>query len=135
MEQFAPDSETDRFIDINDFNLAWEQLKCSLRLEVKDRLGISVYAPQKDLHLKLLIEAITPDTVFAHTLIARHGLHLPTTAWYTSKSLPTFADALALVRSHLWARFTFQMSASDPDMINVPKRLLSRFHDLLCYAA
>jgi hypothetical protein len=73
-------------------------------------------------------------TLFAHTLIAQHGLHLPKTAWY-SKSLPTFSDALALVRAQLWTHFTFQMSAAEPDIINVPKRLLLRFHDLLCYAA
>jgi hypothetical protein len=73
-------------------------------------------------------------TLLAHTLISRHGLPLPQTAWY-SKSLPTFSDALALVRSHLWSHFTFQLSQDDPDMIKVPLPLLLRFHDLLCYAA
>lgn len=73
-------------------------------------------------------------TLFAHTLISQHGLQLPKTAWY-AKSLPTFSDALALVRFHLWAHFTFQLSTSDSDLIKVPKRLLLRFHDLLCYAA
>ena len=73
-------------------------------------------------------------TLCAQVLVSRSGLHLPKTAWY-SKSLPTFSDALALVRSHLWTHFTFQISATDPDMIKVPKRLLLRFHDLLCYAA
>jgi len=71
-------------------------------------------------------------TVLAHALIAQHGLDLPKSAWY-AKALPTFSDAL--VRSHLWTHFTFQISATDPDMIKVPKRLLLRFHDLLCYAA
>ncbi len=42
-------------------------------------------------------------TLLADSLIARHGV--PTRTAYP-KPLPTFSDALALVRSHLWAHFT-----------------------------
>jgi len=34
----------------------------------------------------------------------------------------------------LWAYFTFQMSTDEPDMVKVPRLLLERFNDLLCYA-
>jgi len=71
-------------------------------------------------------------TLFAHHLIDLHGLQLPRSAWY-SKTRPTFADALALVRSHLWSHFTFQLSLDNPDMVKIPRPLLSRFHDLLSY--
>ena len=73
-------------------------------------------------------------TLLAHTLIARHGLTIRTAAWYP-KTTPTFADAIALVRRHLWAYFTFYISPSDPDSVKVPRVLLERLNDLLCYAA
>jgi len=49
--------------------------------------------------------------------------------------LPTFSDAIALVRSRLWAYWTFHLSLDDPDMVKVPRSLLERFTDLLAYAA
>jgi len=57
--------------------------------------------------------------VLADTLIARHGIPCRSAAWY-SKLLPTFSDALALVRLRVWRDLTFQLSASDPDMVLIP---------------
>lgn len=73
-------------------------------------------------------------TVLAHSLLTRHDLSIPTTAWYP-KPRPTFADALALVRSCLWAHLAFQLSAENADMVKVPRVLLECFNDLLAYAA
>jgi len=73
-------------------------------------------------------------TLLAHALLAHQPLIPRTAAWY-AKPLPTFADALALVRQHLWASLIFQMSAPQAEMIKVPRLLLERFNDLLCYAA
>jgi hypothetical protein len=73
-------------------------------------------------------------TLLANTLILQEGISPRSTAWY-SKTLPTFSDALALVRSRLWAYWTFHMSLDDPDMVKVPRILLERFNDLLAYAA
>jgi hypothetical protein len=72
-------------------------------------------------------------TLLANVLLTRHDLTIRTAAWY-SKTLPTFSDALALVRSRLWVHLTFQMSAPEADMVKVPRVLLERFNDLLCYA-
>jgi hypothetical protein len=55
-------------------------------------------------------------TLLADTLIVRLGSSIRSTAWY-SKDLPTFSDALALVRRHLWASFTFQTSSDEADMV------------------
>lgn len=56
-------------------------------------------------------------------------------AWYT-KALPTFSDALALVRYQLWGYLpTFQTSQSDPDMINVSRSFVGSLVETLCYAA
>ena len=73
-------------------------------------------------------------SLLADTLIARRGCSISATAWYP-KSLPTFSDALALVRRHLWAYFTIHISDDDTDMVNIPRLILDRFHDALCYAA
>jgi hypothetical protein len=72
-------------------------------------------------------------TLLAHELLSRHDLTVRSAAWYP-KPLPTFSNALALVRSHLWAALTFQMSASEADMVKIPRTVLERFNDLLAYA-
>jgi hypothetical protein len=56
-------------------------------------------------------------------------------AWY-HKSYPTFADALALVRKELWAQEeTFGGSVADAEAVKVPRALMERLTDALCYAA
>ena len=72
-------------------------------------------------------------TLLAHADLAtvpfiRHA------AWY-HKSLPTFIDALALVRRQLWGHTLFCTSPASDDMVEVPRALVERFTDALCYAA
>ena len=56
-------------------------------------------------------------------------------AWYDKPS-PTFVDAIALVRRHLWlASEGFELSASDPDARELPATLYRRMVDSLAYAA
>jgi len=66
--------------------------------------------------------------------LTRQPLTIHSAAWYP-KPLPTFSDALALVRRSLWASLTFRIAEENPDMVKVPRVLLERFHDLLAYAA
>ena len=74
-------------------------------------------------------------TLLAHPAWSRTPtLPLPQTAWY-AKSLPTFADALALVRRRLWASLLFPTSPSATDPEKIPDALLDHLCDLLCYAA
>lgn len=55
-------------------------------------------------------------TVLAHYYHQRVPFPMTQTAWY-KKSLPTFADALALVRQQLWHLQTFQTSDADTEML------------------
>ena len=56
-------------------------------------------------------------------------------AWYDKPS-PTFVDAIALVRRHLWlASEGFPRSPSDPDTQELPTALYHRLVDSLAYAA
>jgi hypothetical protein len=54
--------------------------------------------------------------------------------WYR-KLQPTFADAIAVVRQHLWLSTHFYMSPAKADMVEIPCALLNRLTDTLCYAA
>lgn len=73
-------------------------------------------------------------TLLAHEHQLHHSFSMPQSAWY-NKTVPTFADALALVRQQLWQLQTFQTSDSESDMVKVPRSLLNTWSDLLCYAA
>ena len=72
--------------------------------------------------------------LYAHPRMQPTGAVVRQAAWY-HKALPTFSDALALVRRELWAQTAFCLSAHDPDMVEIPRALVERFTDALCYAA
>ncbi len=56
-------------------------------------------------------------------------------AWY-AKSEPTFSDAIALARRHMWrASETFCVSERKPDIVKVPALLFNRLIESLTYAA
>ena len=56
-------------------------------------------------------------------------------AWY-AKPAPTFVDAIAMVRRHLWlASEGFSLSAANPDTQQLPVDLYHRLVDSLAYAA
>src|SRR5262245_24129382 len=73
-------------------------------------------------------------TLTAQRLLEQGATCLRSTAWYR-KTRPTFADALAWVRCHVWHHTHFSMSQQETDMINVPRALCERFIDAVCYAA
>ena len=72
------------------------------------------------------------------TLLARvlHPDTLPTrqAAWYP-KAEPTFADALAAVRRHLWASHNGDMSAVPPNHLPIPGPWRETLYEAACYAA
>ena len=51
------------------------------------------------------------------------------------KPLPTFADAIAIVRQHLWPSSHFPVPPAKADMVEIPGGLLNRLTDTLCNAA
>ena len=74
-------------------------------------------------------------TLAAHLLRQQRPSAHCTAAWY-AKPPPTFVDAIALVRRHLWlASEGFSLSAADPDIRKVPAALYHRLVDSLAYAA
>ena len=65
-----------------------------------------------------------------------HGQELARTAAWYDKTSPSFADAIALVRRHLWVQQgTFMPSEREHESIKVPRLLYHRMLDTLAYAA
>jgi hypothetical protein len=73
-------------------------------------------------------------TLLAQALIVKDGVQLRQSAWYC-KHLPTFSDALALVRTQIWLSRTFHTSDDEADMVKIPRILFERFTDLLAHPA
>jgi hypothetical protein len=48
--------------------------------------------------------------------------------------LPTFSDALGVVRQHVWQRVSFRISHRKTNMQKCKAALLERYTDALCYA-
>ena len=53
------------------------------------------------------------------------------TAWYR-KTKPTFSDALAWVRKHLWQHFS--RATPHPDRQKPTSGIVERLIDIVCYA-
>jgi hypothetical protein len=73
-------------------------------------------------------------TLMAHRLIGSEVKPVRAAAWY-DKQKPTFADAIAIVRRCLWNSYHFSMSSQGSDVIKVPRSLLERLSEAVCYAA
>nr|MBA3442101.1 hypothetical protein [Pyrinomonadaceae bacterium] len=73
-------------------------------------------------------------TLLAAHLIERQELSVRRAAWYAKESA-TFSDTLAMVRRYLWSHACFSMSGRQADLIKVPRSLLERLTETLCYAA
>jgi hypothetical protein len=73
-------------------------------------------------------------TLMADGLIKGQSLPVRQAAWYR-KEVPTFADAIAEVRRLLWRSCHFPTSSQESDVVKVPRALLARLTDAVCYAA
>jgi hypothetical protein len=73
-------------------------------------------------------------TLTAQLLIEQGATCVRSTAWY-GKIRPTFSDAIALVRRQLWDHIHFSTSQQETEMIKIPRVLLERLTEALCYAA
>lgn len=119
------------------FVLRW-QIEVTFQ-ETRAHLGIETQRQWSDRAISrttpVLLGLFSWITLAAH-LLRENRLSTPrSAAWYV-KSEPTFVDAIALVRRHLWiASATFCTSSQKPDMRKVPTPMLNRFIDSLTYAA
>ena len=82
----------------------------------------------------ILLALFSLVTLIAHRLVAVQAMPVRTSAWYC-KSQPTFSDALALVRRHLWGSEIFSTSRAKTEIGKIPDPALVRLIEVLCYAA
>ena len=119
------------------FVLRW-QLEVTFQ-EVRTHLGVETQRQWSDLAIPrttpVLLGLFCFTTLAAHALQKRHPMTQRTAAWYDKPS-PTFVDAIALVRRHLWlASEGFSLSVADRDTQELPVALYHRMVDSLAYAA
>jgi hypothetical protein len=108
--------------------------------EVREHLGVETQRQWSDKAIARTTPALfglfSLITVLAHHLaLAHHGI-LPVrrAAWY-DKPLPTFSDAIAVVRHELWRCPTFYISHANDHIAKLPDAIFSRFADALCYSS
>jgi MYXO-CTERM domain-containing protein len=121
--------------------LCWFVMRWQLEVtfqEVRRHLGFETQRQWSDLAIRrttpALLGLFSLVTLFAHRRRRQAAGAFRQAAWY-HKRRPTFADALALVRKELWANETFRGSPADTETVKVPRVLMERLTDALCYAA
>jgi hypothetical protein len=107
--------------------------------ETREHLGVETQRQWSDLAIlrttPALLGLFSLITIWANTLSgAPAGIRPRAAVWY-AKSEPTFSDAIAAVRQVLWCQPNFSMSRKPRDMVEIPRSLLQRLTETLCYAA
>ncbi len=106
--------------------------------EVRTHLGVETQRQWSDAAIARTTPALfglfSFVTLLAHQHAARNELPVRQAAWYT-KDTPTFSDALAIVRQHLWSDTNFLMSLLKVDMAKVPEMLTACLTQALSYAS
>ena len=105
--------------------------------EARRHLGVETQRQWSDLAIgrttPALLGLFALVTLLAHPhMAAADGVRQA--AWY-QKALPTFTDALAVVRRHLWQHALSCTSACAGDVVKVPRPVVERLTQALCYAA
>ncbi len=101
-------------------------------------LGVETQRQWSDLAVArttpILLALFAWITLAAHHLSAELPLPCATAAWYR-KAEPTFADALAHVRRHLWSTTIFNNPPLKTDLVPIPRLVLHGLIETLCFAA
>ena len=121
---------------VEQFVLRW-QLEVTYH-EARTHLGIETQRPWSERAsartTPILLGLFSVVTLFAHQVLRGDPLPVRQSAWYT-KPTPTFADALAFVRQHLWPSILSAMSPPTSDMVKIPRAVFQHMTETLAYAA
>ena len=105
--------------------------------EVRTHLGVETQRQWSDKAIArttpILLGLFSWITLLAHQSQTNGTLPVRHAAWY-SKTVPTFSDAIALVRGRIWLHWGFCMSTSKPDMQIFHPNLLQRLFEAVCYS-
>ena len=106
--------------------------------EVRTHLGVETQRQWSDLAIArttpTLLGLFSLVTLLAHTHARHAKLPVRQAAWY-SKPLPTFSDALAIVRQNLWQHMYFQPSHFQGNVRIISAKALECLRNAVCYTA
>jgi hypothetical protein len=121
--------------------LAWFIMRWNVEVtfeEARAHLGLETQRQWSDLAIvrttPALLGLFSLITLLAHRLTEHKPFPVRSAAWYV-KGEPTFSDAIALVRRHLWTNTNFTNSPSDTGSVEIPIPVLHGMVDALCYTA
>ena len=121
--------------------LAWFILRWNVEVtfqEARTHLGVETQRQWSDLAIArttpALLGLFSLVTLWAYHLTQDKAFPVRTSAWYV-KPEPTFSDALALVRRHIWFGLWGKsiQSAPDPDYVLIPASVFNGLVDSICY--
>lgn len=105
--------------------------------EVRRHLGVETQRQWSDLAIlrttPCLLGLFSITTLMADRLVSNGKLSVRQAAWYR-KQHPTFSDALAAVRVHLWQNGNFLRSGPETETMKIPKTLYHRLVSTVAYA-
>ena len=105
----------------------FEEARAHLGMETQRQWNDQAIARSTPLVLALFAMV----ALWAHTLVKKTACSVRQTAWYR-KTKPTFSDALAWVRKHIWQHFS--RSIPHPDRQKPTSAIVERLIDIVCYA-
>ena len=121
--------------------LAWFVHRWQLEVtfeEVRRHLGLATQRQWSAAAIRrttpVLLGLFSLVTLLAHRQIRDPLSVVGQAAWYRKRQ-PTFADALALVRRELWRHQAFSTSPCTGEVVKVPRSILDRLTETLCYVA
>ena len=119
------------------FVLRW-QLEVTFQ-EARTHLGVETQRQWSDLAIARTTPALfglfSWVTLTAHALGRGQAVPVRSAAWY-HRAMPTFSDAIALVRQHLWLNSdVFGISPAQHNIPKLPPTIVDRLIESLTYAA
>ncbi len=127
--EYTPEQIVTWFVRRWTMEVTFEEARAHLGMETQRQWNDRAIARSTPALLRLF----SIITMTAHLLIEKGANQVRSTAWY-AKSSPTFSDAIAWVRRHLWDHMHFSTSQQETDMIKIPRALFERFMDVMSYA-
>ena len=119
--------------------LKWFVMRWQLEVtfhEVRDRLGVETQRQWSDWAIArttpALLGLFSLVALLAHTHAHKGKIPVRQDAWY-SKPLPTFSDALALVRKELWQHRYFQLSQKRLNVRKMQPEVLNYLNNAAFY--
>lgn len=130
------DVKLSAFDIVCDFVQRW-QLEVTFE-EARAHLGVETQRQWNDLAIArttpVLLGLYSIVTLMAQGLDATERMNVRQSAWYV-KDDATFSDTIAWIRRYLWATADFSMSFEQADIVKIPRSLVERLIEAVCYAA